>query len=223
MQYAVYTDDGALIAGDIQPTESVKTINNKVSLEGGKYYRFEVAQDSLHIKILFYLPQTAIGMKVFFYRSAAMLLIGFFSALGVILVLKASRNAYAPIEIVKKEIDLIRNTLLRLNDERSMYQSRNRLHSEHYMVQSIVSLLEGKPVNDMAFFNMLLTKDYGFSGASFFCAGLVMDLDDGEDYVLRKELVDQIKDCIETTLSQSMPLLCFAYQSNTQRKNAGKP
>lgn len=230
VQYAVYTDDGALIAGDIQPTESVKTINNKVSLDGGKYYRFEVAQDSLHIKILFYLPQTAIGMKVFFYRSAAMLLIGFFSALGVILVLKASRNAYAPIEIVKKdiqslpdgkqfaaagnEIDLIRNTLLRLNDERSMYQSRNRLHSEHYMVQSIVSLLEGKPVNDMAFFNMLLTKDYGFSGASFFCAGLVMDLDDGEDYVLRKELVDQIKDCIETTLSQSMPLLCFAYQSN---------
>ena len=208
----------------------MKTINNKVSLDGGKYYRFEVAQDSLHIKILFYLPQTAIGMKVFFYRSAAMLLIGFFSALGVILVLKASRNAYAPIEIVKKdiqslpdgkqfaaagnEIDLIRNTLLRLNDERSMYQSRNRLHSEHYMVQSIVSLLEGKPVNDMAFFNMLLTKDYGFSGASFFCAGLVMDLDDGEDYVLRKELVDQIKDCIETTLSQSMPLLCFAYQSN---------
>lgn len=90
VQYAVYTDDGALIAGDIQPTESVKTINNKVSLDGGKYYRFEVAQDSLHIKILFYLPQTAIGMKVFFYRSAAMLLIGFFSALGVILVLKAS-------------------------------------------------------------------------------------------------------------------------------------
>lgn len=224
--YAVYSDNNKLITCSDEIFEPAKENN----LNMNDFFCFEVSQKSLKIKIRFFLPKNAIVTQLDTYRAIAALLIAIFSLLGILLVVIASRRAYAPIAIVKKdiqkipnvdqlsvsgnEIDLIRSTLLRLSDERSMFQKRNQLYSKHYMIQSIASLLDGKPVKDMAYFNMLLTKDYGFSGNAFFCAGLVMDLDDGKDYVLRKELLDQIKSYIETTLSEFMPLLCFAYQSN---------
>ena len=229
-QYAVFSENDEFIMGTTEETHFVDENNDIIRLAGGEYYCYVIPQKSIRAKIIFYVPKNAIGAQLSTYRTVAMVLIAVFSVAGVLLVLKASQRAYAPIKIVKEdiknmpdevrtlsdnnEVELIRNTLMRLINDRSAFQNRNRLHSEHYMTQSIVSLLEGKPVNDIAYFNMMLTKEYGFSGSNYFCAGVVIELDDAEDYVLRKELVDQIKDYIESMLSTSMAFLCFAYQSN---------
>lgn len=229
--YAICDSDGRLLLSSPALQDfSFSDPGEKLRINGQNYYVFTAAQKALNIQTYILVPVSALSNLTSYYRTVMISLLAVLLIFGGVLAVIMSNRAYAPLRIVREdiknlpvetppssirnEIELIRSTLSQLTDERELYKTRDLQHSYYYLAQSIAALLERRPLNDIPYFNLLLTREYGFSGHCFLCAAAVIDMEEDDNYMLWSDLTSQLRSRLTATLHPSFPTLCFAYQHN---------
>ena len=229
--YAVCGSNGVPIIGSprLQALAQLSD-GERAHIDQQDYYVFTAVQKALGVQIYILVPTSALANLTAYYRTVIIFLLAVLILFGGVLSIIMSKRVYEPIRIVREdiqnlpvdvpsasinnEIELIRDTLSKLIDERELYKSRDQQHSFAYITQSIAMLLDRQPLNEKSYLNLLLTRDYGFSGSGYRCADIIVDLEEEENYLLRAGLIDQVREQIVSALYGILPVLCFTYQGN---------
>ncbi|MBP3645690.1 MAG: helix-turn-helix domain-containing protein [Clostridia bacterium] len=227
----LYTSDGAFVLGDeAMPDMALLQNQKRISLNGQDYFVFSSRATVQELNIYALIPVSALTNITSYYRVSIILLWLAFIALGITIAVVMSRRAYAPIQQVhdsissipdidavhslSSEIEIIRNAISQLANERELYRTRNDQYSYHYIMQGLATLLDGRHLNDERYFSALLSREYHFEMHHFRCVDVLVDALSGSSYLSRLELLEDVQDRLQKAFEGTMAMLSVTYQSN---------
>lgn len=227
----LYTSDGAFVLGDeAMPAMELLQDQKRTSLNGQDYFVFSSKATVQELNIYALVPVSALTSITTYYRVSMVLLLLAFVAFGIVVAAIMSRRAYAPIQQVhdsissipdidavhtlSSEIEMIRNAISQLANERELYRTRNGQYSYQYIVQGLATLLDGRPLNDERYFSAILSREYHFRMRHFRCVDVLVDAVSENSYLSRLELLDDVQDRLRAAFAATTAMLSVNYQSN---------
>lgn len=227
----LYTADGTFVTGDeAMPGMELMQNQKRISLGGHDYFVFTSKVTVRELNVYALVPVSALTSITTYYRVSMVLLLLAFVAFGIAVTVVMSRRAYAPIQQVhdsissipdiqavhtlSSEMEMIRNAISQLANEREFYRIRNGQYSYHYIMQGLATLLDGRPLNDERYFSALLSRDYHFRMQRFRCVDVLVDTVSENSYLSRLELLDDVQERLRSAFAATTAMLSVNYQSN---------
>ncbi len=226
--YAIYSSTGDFLCGwDAGLTPAQLLSPGRATLKGQAYYLYPSYQSTLDITIVSLTPRAAFAQVNHYFSFLLFALPLVFGVCGVLLAVLLSRRMYEPFRIVhesirpytpntdgQSELELIKSGISTLASDRQNFLLQSQEHRNHYVSQTLASLLCGHPLDDEGYFARLMAEDYGFSTPYCRAVPFILDLTAPSSYRSIHEAMKYLAQTLEETFTPQYAHMRVRFQSN---------
>lgn len=226
--YAVYSSAGDFLCGwdaNLTPAHLLKPC--RTTLAGQAYYLYPSYLPTLDIIVVSLTPRVAFTQVNNYFSILLFALPLIFGVCGVLLAVLLSRRMYEPFRIVhesirpytpntggQSELELIKSGISTLANDRQKFYLKSQEHRNHYVSQTLASLLCGNTLDDEGYFARLMAEEYGFSTPDCRVITFILDLATPSTYHSIHEAMKYLAQTLEETFSPQYAHMRVHFQSN---------